>query len=52
VVVGGDKADAVARMVAGDPSSVAGRVVAASSVLVVDDAAGQLLPENSSDSNG
>ncbi len=52
VVVGADKADAVARMFSGDPSSVAGRVATASSVLVVDEEAAQLLPGGSSDSIG
>ena len=52
LVVGADKADAVARMVKGDQSCVAGRVVGDSSILVVDHAAAQLLPRESSDSIG
>jgi 6-phosphogluconolactonase len=52
VVVGADKADAVRRMVNGDPSSVAGRVAGASSLLVVDEAAAQLLSGPAPGSNG
>jgi 6-phosphogluconolactonase/glucosamine-6-phosphate isomerase/deaminase len=52
VVVGAEKADAVHRMVTGDPSSVAGRVAGTTSLLVVDEAAAQLLPEPLSGSTG
>jgi 6-phosphogluconolactonase len=51
LAVGREKAEAAARLVAGDPSSVAARVVGPTSVLVVDEAAAQRLSVSPSDSN-